>query len=135
VQLEGSRPQVDLLDAYAKACVFALAPAVQANGDRDGIPNVIQEALAAGVPVVATSVSGIPEVVRDGVNGRLVPPGQPEALADALEALLRQEEVRTRLGDTARELAAAELDLSVCVRGLAVEHRAALAAATGCARR
>ena len=54
------------------------------TSDRDGIPNVLVEAMAAGTPVVATAVSGIPELVRDGENGLLVPPDDPAALADAL---------------------------------------------------
>jgi glycosyltransferase involved in cell wall biosynthesis len=57
------------------------------NGDRDGIPNVLMEAMACGLPVVTTPVSGIPEIIKDGVNGRLVPPDDPAALADALLGL------------------------------------------------
>jgi glycosyltransferase involved in cell wall biosynthesis len=57
------------------------------NGDRDGIPNVLMEAMACGLPVVTTPVSGIPEIVRDGFNGRLVPPDDPAALADALQRI------------------------------------------------
>ena len=55
--------------------------------DRDGIPNVLVEAMAAGAPVVATNVSGIPELVEHEVNGLLVEPEDPEALADALMRL------------------------------------------------
>jgi glycosyltransferase involved in cell wall biosynthesis len=75
--------------------------------DRDGIPNVLVEAMAAGAPVVATPVSGIPELVEDGVNGLLVTPEDPEALADALMLLHSDHALGERLAaagrDTVRE--------------------------------
>ena len=74
-------------ELYAAADIFVMPSVVHHTGDRDGIPNVIMEALSHGLPVVATRVSGIPEVIEDGVTGRLVPQRDPEALADAIEAL------------------------------------------------
>jgi glycosyltransferase involved in cell wall biosynthesis len=102
VRLLGSRPQTDVIEQLAAAEVFALSPVVLPNGDRDGIPNVLLEAMAAGVPVVATSVSGIPEVVSDGVTGRLVPPGRPDLLADALAGLLSDPAARAGLAEGGR---------------------------------
>jgi len=131
VRLERGRPQVELLSAYAEASVFVLSPCVQANGDRDGIPNVLQEALAAGVPVVTTAISGIPEVVRDGVNGRLVEPNDPIGLAGAIEELLHDGALRARLGTAARTLAAQEADLTECVRPLTAEFSASLSSVSG----
>jgi glycosyltransferase involved in cell wall biosynthesis len=58
--------------------------------------------MAAGRPVVASAVGGIPEIITDGVDGLLVPPGRPDALADAVTRLLRDEALRRRLGDAAR---------------------------------
>ena len=80
------------------ADLFALPCRVDASGDRDGLPNVIVEALSQGLAVISTPVSGIPELVEDGINGCVVPAEQPQALADALLALGRDHERRERLG-------------------------------------
>jgi glycosyltransferase involved in cell wall biosynthesis len=102
VWMLGSRPQRDVIEQLAAAEIFALSPVVLPDGDRDGIPNVLLEAMAAGVPVVATTVSGIPEVVTDGQSGRLVPPQQPGLVADALAQLLTDPAMRARLGEAGR---------------------------------
>ena len=109
VRLIGARPQHEVVEQLAAAQVFALAPRVLADGDRDGVPNVVLEAMAAGVPVVATAVSGIPEVITDGVNGRLVPPERPDLLADVLGELLQDAQLRARLGDGGRRFVCDEL--------------------------
>ncbi|MFB6298257.1 MAG: glycosyltransferase family 4 protein [Salinirussus sp.] len=70
---------------------------------REGTPRVITEAMASGLPVVATSIAGIPEQVDDGETGLLVPPGDPAALADCIERLLADENRRERMGDRARD--------------------------------
>jgi glycosyltransferase involved in cell wall biosynthesis len=87
VRLAGPMEQSRLYEEYKSAGVFCLPCRVLENGDRDGIPNVLMEAMACGLPVVTTPVSGIPEIIKDGVNGRLVPPDDPAALADALLGL------------------------------------------------
>ncbi|HVF92013.1 MAG TPA: glycosyltransferase family 4 protein [Blastocatellia bacterium] len=84
VRLAGPMAQASLFDEYRRASMFCLPCRVLDNGDRDGIPNVLVEAMACGLPVVTTGISGIPEVVKDGINGLLVPTEDPEALADAL---------------------------------------------------
>src|SRR5262249_25240774 len=81
VRLPGPMQQSQLYDEYQRATTFCLPCRVLENGDRDGIPNVLLEAMALGLPVVTTPVSGIPELVRDEVNGLLVPPESPRALA------------------------------------------------------
>jgi len=86
----------------AKADVFALPCRVLDNGDRDGIPNAMLEAMAVGLSVVSTPVSGITEVIRTGVNGVLVPSEDPDALANALEELSRNRALCTELGHRAR---------------------------------
>jgi glycosyltransferase involved in cell wall biosynthesis len=77
------------------------------NGDRDGIPNVLMDAMACGLPVITTPVSGIPEIIRDGFNGQLVPPDDPAALADALLRLdgdpLLARSISTEARETVRE--------------------------------
>jgi glycosyltransferase involved in cell wall biosynthesis len=128
VRLEPGRPQPELLAAYAEAALFALPSTVQPDGDRDGIPNVLQEALAVGVPVVSTFISGIPELVRDGTNGRLVKPNDELALADAMEEMLSDDTLRRRMGTAARRLAAREASLQDRVRPLARQFTDALGA-------
>lgn len=94
----GALPQQDVREAYRDADLFALPCRVDASGDRDGLPNVIVEASSQGLAVISTPVSGIPELVEDGVNGCLVPSDQPQALADALLALGRDQARRERMG-------------------------------------
>jgi glycosyltransferase involved in cell wall biosynthesis len=102
VWMLGARPQSEVVEQLAAAEIFALSPVVLPDGDRDGVPNVLLEAMAVGVPVVATTVSGIPEVVTDGETGRLVLPQRPDLLADALAQLLTDPAARTRLGEAGR---------------------------------
>lgn len=94
----GSCSQAEVAQELQGAEIFALTPVVTADGDRDGIPNVILEAMATGVPVVASSVSGIPEVIVDGHTGRLAPEGDASAVAQALAELLADPVQRSRLG-------------------------------------
>ena len=87
--------QEELLREYRRAGVLAM-PCRVLDNDRDGIPNVLVEAMAAGAPVVATGVSGIPELVEDEVNGLLVEPDDPAALADALIRVHEDRELAQR---------------------------------------
>ena len=107
IQLTGAMAQSELYEEYRRATTFCLPCRVLDNGDRDGIPNVLMEAMACGVPVITTTVSGIPEIITDGVNGQLVPPDDPEALAAALLCLDRDPQLARRLAlegqDTVRE--------------------------------
>lgn len=89
VKLVGPRPQDEVRAAYQRAAVFALPCRIGRDGNRDGLPTVLLEALACGLPVVTTPVTGNPEIVSDGVNGRLVPENDPVALADALADVLQ----------------------------------------------
>jgi glycosyltransferase involved in cell wall biosynthesis len=102
VQLRGAQPLEAIRLAYRRATVFALPSVVAADGDRDGIPTVLMEAMASGVAVVATCVSGIPELITSGQDGLLVAPRSPAMLADALDLLLSDPELRERLARAAR---------------------------------
>lgn len=101
---------------------------IAGDGDRDGIPNVLAEAMAMGLPVVTTAVSGIPEIVSDGVDGAIVPPADAPALAVALEALLADPARRARLGAAARRTGICERFDS---RRTTLELQALLVAARG----
>jgi glycosyltransferase involved in cell wall biosynthesis len=102
VQWRGARTQTELLAEYRAADLFALASRVARDGDRDGLPNVLAEAQSQGLACVATRVSGIPELIDDGVTGLLVEPESPEALARALERLARDPALRRTLGEAGR---------------------------------
>ena len=102
VLLKDAVTQAELRDLYQRADIFALPCQVVENGDRDGIPNVLAEAMAMEMPVVSTPISGIPELVTNGEDGLLVPQRDPVALADALENLLRDGKLRQEIGNAGR---------------------------------
>ncbi len=94
----------------AAADLLVMPSLIAPSGDRDGIPNVILEALLCEVPVVASAVSGIPEVIRDGDTGWLTAPGDPEALARAVAAALADPAEARRRAERGRELVRQEFD-------------------------
>jgi glycosyltransferase involved in cell wall biosynthesis len=98
IEWRGAQAQEAVLAAYREADIFVLASRVSADGDRDGLPNVLMEAQSQGVVCLATTVSGIGELIEDGISGVLVAPGSPTALAAALAALIRAPARRAALG-------------------------------------
>jgi glycosyltransferase involved in cell wall biosynthesis len=110
VRLLGALPREQVIQAYARAAVYVQPSRVTANGDRDGIPNVLLEAMAMGLPVVASDVSGIPELVTHGHNGLLVEPDDAERLADAMTRVLGQPALGIDLGRRARASVAESFD-------------------------
>lgn len=88
---------------WASAAVFALACRQLPNGDRDGLPNVVMEAMVQGLPVIGTMQPGIAEAVRHGHSGLLVAPDDPPALADALRRALAEPALARQLGARAQE--------------------------------
>jgi glycosyltransferase involved in cell wall biosynthesis len=111
VELPGPRPQGELIEAVGSAAVFAAPCVVGGDGNRDGLPTVLLEAMALGTPCVSTDVTGIPEVLRDGETGLMVPQHDSAALADAIERLLADPELRVGLADRARRLVEEEFDV------------------------
>ncbi|WP_235830152.1 glycosyltransferase family 4 protein [Algihabitans albus] len=95
----GAQPQERVLEAYRAADLFILASRIAEDGDRDGLPNVLMEAQSQALCCLSTSISAIPELIRDGETGLLVPPQDPGALADALDRLIRDPALRLRLGE------------------------------------
>jgi glycosyltransferase involved in cell wall biosynthesis len=89
----------------ARSTIFALPCVTEAGGGMDNLPTVVLEAMAAALPVVSTSIAGVPEMVAEGVTGLLVPENQPGALADALERLCLDRALARSLGEAGRERA------------------------------
>ncbi len=117
VRLRRFVPQEQLPELYARAGVVAVPSRVMEDGNRDGIPNVLLEAMATGAPVVACEVGGIPEAVEHGKDGLLSPSADAGALAAALQVLIEHPERARELGrSAARKLAG--LDFRECTAGL-----------------
>ncbi|MFC1882036.1 glycosyltransferase [Thermodesulfobacteriota bacterium] len=119
----GTRPHHVVLEHYRSADLFVLGCEVAPNGDRDGIPNVLIESMAMGVPVVATGISAIPELVQDGKTGLLAPAGQPDKLAEAMQRMLTDTELRNRVIPAARQTVAEDFDNGRLIRDLAEVYR------------
>ncbi len=119
VLLLGRQPRDRVAALLGEADVVVQPSIVLASGKTEGIPVALMEALASRVPVVATAVSGVPELVEDGVTGRLVPPGDPSALADALADLQRDPGGAARLADAGHARVLAQFDLQTNTRRLA----------------
>src|SRR5262249_47826550 len=96
VQMPGAAEQADVAKWWQRAAVGGL------TSDNEGMPVSLMEAAGCGVPVAATAVGGVPELIADGATGLLVPPNDAGALATALERLLSNSELRTRFGTAAR---------------------------------
>jgi glycosyltransferase involved in cell wall biosynthesis len=97
VKLSGALPHEAVIDAYRRATLFALACCETGEGDRDGFPNVLAEAMAMQLPVISTNISAIPELLTHQMNGLLVRPEDAEALAEALIQLIDNPNRREQL--------------------------------------
>jgi glycosyltransferase involved in cell wall biosynthesis len=93
----GTRPHDEVLRWFKKSDLFILGCEVAENGDRDGIPNVLVESLAMGLPAISTTVSAISELVEHEVTGLTVPPTNSKALADAIVKLLVDTHLRRKV--------------------------------------
>lgn len=128
VHLTGSQPHSEVARLLSEADVFALASELGGkSGRRDVIANVIVEAMAAGLPVIASSIPGAEELVTDGVSGYLVQPNRAEEVAGALQRLADDPAARARIGEAARRKVVEDFDNSKNVREMA----AMLAGAAG----
>jgi len=108
VELLGTRSDVDEL--LAGADLFVL------SSRSEGLPMSVLEAMAAGLPVVASAVGGVPELVRDGETGALVPPGDSAALAQAIRRIACDPALRDRLGESGRQRVEREFSIAGCRR-------------------
>ncbi len=113
VTLTGPCPQHAVKQALGQAAVMAAPCVIGADGNRDGLPTVLLEAMALGTPCISTDVTGIPEVIRDQETGLQVPQHNPVALADALEDLCFNPQRRVRLALRARQLIESAFDIDI----------------------
>ncbi len=118
VTMAGAADREGIRAALGSADVFVLTPVTTSDGDRDGIPNVLVEAMACGLPVVTTSAGGITELVRHDESGLVVAPGDVEAIAGALRAVLESDALRLRLATTARRGVERDFDLNAAAGAL-----------------
>jgi glycosyltransferase involved in cell wall biosynthesis len=120
VDLIGERDGEEVRRAYQGADIFALTPCVTADGDRDGVPNVVVEAMACGLPIVTTDAGGIAEVVRHGVNGLLAPPRDVGTIARHLAELVPDPARRRALGEAGRRMVEEHFDVRSAARELSL---------------
>jgi colanic acid/amylovoran biosynthesis glycosyltransferase len=120
VDLPGAVFQQDLRGYLRQADVFVLPCLTASNGDRDGVPVSLMEAMAMEIATVSTRISGIPELVEDGISGLLVPEQDAPALADALQRLLEDGELRSRLAKAGREKVVRDFDIGHSTAQLAM---------------
>lgn len=111
VEMLGYLSFSELRDWYYRATVLAMPSVISPEGETDGLPTVVIEALASGLPVVGTETGGIPEVICDGLNGFLVSADAPEQLADRIQTLLERPDLRERFGLEGRRLIEQEFSL------------------------
>jgi glycosyltransferase involved in cell wall biosynthesis len=126
VHLPGPVLRDTLPDLYRAADLFVLPAVHDAKGNVDGLPNVILEAMASGLPVVASGISGIPLAVEEGLTGLLVPEGDPGALLAALRGLLADPDEARAMGERGRRKAVAELTWDAVAARYREGYRAAL---------
>ncbi len=112
VTLTGPMPQVRIRQEVQAAAVFAAPCVVAEDGNRDGLPTTLVEAMALGTPCISTEVTGIPELVRHESTGLMVPQRDPKALAGAIRRLFEDRDARVRLAQRGRQLIEAEFDIA-----------------------
>ena len=112
VRLDGPRPQADIMAALRDAAMLVCPSVVGEDGNRDGLPTVLLEAMALGTPCIATDVTGIPELARDGETGLCVAERDADALAAAIACLLDDQELGRRFSEAGRALIEREFDIA-----------------------
>ncbi len=110
VSLPGWQSQDQIRAALAEACMLCLPSVVARSGEAEGLPSVAVEAMSMAVPVIASADAGTAGLIRDGINGRIVPSRDPDALAAAIKALLASPQMALALGETARATVAVGFD-------------------------
>ena len=110
IEWRGAQDQSIVLESCRQSDIFVLACRIAADGDRDGLPNVMMEAQSQGVCCISTNISGVPELIEDGTNGVLVAPDDPPALAEALNDLISDPAKRARMGSAGEKVVREKFD-------------------------
>ncbi|HNY90113.1 MAG TPA: glycosyltransferase family 4 protein [bacterium] len=110
IEITGYMAPSAVIEAYGGASLFVLPCVVEEDGNRDGIPNVIAEAMAMELPVISTTISGIPELVEKGESGLLLDEAEPKLLAQTMLEVLDSPQMQRRLGRAGRARVAAIFD-------------------------
>jgi glycosyltransferase involved in cell wall biosynthesis len=118
ITLKGNRTQEELITMFQTATLFVLTPAQTDDGDRDGIPNVLLEAMAVGLPVITTAVAGIPELVDNDQNGLLYRPHDVDGISSGILELLENVEKRRQFGSAASKKVREQFDIDQAARQL-----------------
>jgi colanic acid/amylovoran biosynthesis glycosyltransferase len=118
IELSGPKSQTEIVELLAQSQIFVFPARQDETGDRDNLPTVLIEAMASGLPVVASRLAGIPEIISDQSNGILVAPDDPEALAGAIRSLLVDPQKGQRLGAAGLKVAREKFSLGDTVREL-----------------
>lgn len=119
VELVGSMSQKQVLEHYQNSHIFALPCVVASDGDRDGIPVVLMEAMACEIPVITTPVTGIPDLVQHEKTGLLVTERDADGLTAAIKALIENDELRRKLGRQGRQIILEKFDIQINAARLA----------------
>ena len=126
IEWRGKRDRTEVISAMREADLFVLPSKVAKSGDRDGLPNVLMEAASQELPILSTSTSAIPEFIRDGVDGRLVRPGDSDALTGALIEMLHDPEGAAAMARSARARLMAEFGIDAGIDLLEARLRTVL---------
>lgn len=119
IEWHGAQAQPEVLAAYRGADIFVLASRIDADGDRDGLPNVVMEAMSQRVATISSTAGAAAELIEDGVSGLLVPPDDPAALAAALARLIREPVLRRRLAAAGEKRVRREFTLAAGIERIA----------------
>jgi colanic acid/amylovoran biosynthesis glycosyltransferase len=118
VELVGPKAQPEIVELLAQSSLFVFPAVEDGTGDRDNLPTVIIEAMASGLPVVATGLGGIGEIVTHQTNGLIVPEKDPDALADAIAFLAEHADLRKSYGQNGLAVVKEKFTVETTVRGL-----------------
>jgi glycosyltransferase involved in cell wall biosynthesis len=122
VSFAGPLRGMDKIEAFSRAWCFVLPSYAE------GMPISIIEAFAAGLPVISTTVGGIPELVTDGINGYICEPGDVDTMASKLALIMERSKVRNRIGKTNRDKVQVEFSMEVCADRVAAVYNDLLGA-------